>query len=204
MKRLLPYRSYNEPDVINMFALVDSQVNDSTTGVGSGDDGVFVKVASGDANADVDFSSNAFLGKTDYPHVYDNMYPSNPLRCEVASSGDTNILGVTLSETVKNDEHGQSLLHNKRKREAIHAVLPGQSVPILTKGIITLGAGALDGALVVGKKFKISTTSPGKVTSAEVGDADAIGSVIAVGTRTSQTDITDKFAGNFAIVRLGN
>lgn len=203
MKRLLPYRTYNEPDVINMFALVDAQANDRTTTVGSGDDGVFVKVQTGNLNLDVDFSQNDFLGKTDYPHVYDNMYPSNPLRCEAATSGDTNILGITLSETVKNDEHGQSLLFNKHKREAIHAVVPGQTVPILSRGVVMLGAGALEAALVVGKKFKISTTLPGKVVSCENNDADAIGAVLGAGTRTAQTDIADKFAGAFALVRIG-
>jgi len=46
-KRLLPFRQYNEHDVINMFALEDASVNENITGFGSGDAGVFVKVSAG-------------------------------------------------------------------------------------------------------------------------------------------------------------
>ena len=38
--RLLPFRQYDDQDVINMYALADAAVNDNVTGVGSGDAGV--------------------------------------------------------------------------------------------------------------------------------------------------------------------
>ena len=54
MHKLRPFRQYDEQDVINLFALANSDVLESTTGVGSGDNGVFVKVSDGNFNQDVE------------------------------------------------------------------------------------------------------------------------------------------------------
>ena len=56
--RLLPFRQYAEQDVINMFALQSDNINQITTGAGSGDAGVWVKVTQG--------------GLNDGPTTYDN------------------------------------------------------------------------------------------------------------------------------------
>lgn len=200
--RLLPFRQYDDNDVINMYALVDAAINDNVTGVGSGDAGVFVKVASGNFDLDpVSYGSNSYLGKTDYPFVGANQYPSVNLKVTPAASGDlTNVLGLTLRQTAKYDENGEKLLYYRQKAEELMCVLPGQAVPVATRGMFSLGANALDGTLTVGNAFKLSANA-GKVTGCLHTDAGKIGLVLGTGSRTSQTT-TDAFAGNFAIVGL--
>ena len=45
--RLLPFRQYDEQDVVNIFALTNGEVLESTTGDGAGSNGVFVVEAPG-------------------------------------------------------------------------------------------------------------------------------------------------------------
>ena len=78
MKRLLPGRQYDEQDVINGFALLESEINPATTDTGLGDEGVFVKVNVNDLDADVTYENDSLLGKSDYPHVFNQLYPKNP------------------------------------------------------------------------------------------------------------------------------
>jgi len=200
--RLLPFRQYDDNDVINMYALADAAINDNVTGVGSGDAGVFVKVSAGKFDLDpVSYGSNSYLGKTDYPFVGANQYPSVNLKVTPAASGDlTNVLGLTLRQTAKFDENGEKLLYYRQKAEELMCVLPGQAVPVATRGMFSLGANALDGVLTVGSGFKLSANA-GKVTGCAHSDAGKIGLVLGTGSRTSQTT-TDAFAGNFAIVGL--
>lgn len=200
--RLLPFRQYDDNDVINMYALADAAINDNVTGVGSGDAGVFVKVSAGNFDLDpVTYATNSYLGKTDYPFVGANQYPSVNLKVTPAASGDlTNVLGLTLRQTAKFDENGEKLLYYRQKAEELMCVLPGQAVPVATRGMFSLGANALDGTLTVGGAFKLSANA-GKVTGCLHSDAGKIGLVLGTGSRTSQTT-TDAFAGNFAIVGL--
>lgn len=206
--RLLPFRQYDDQDVINMYALVDAAVNESVTGVGSGDAGVFVKVSAGNFDLDpVTYASNSYLGKTDYPFVGANSYPSVNLKVTPAASGDTtNCLGITLRQTAKTDENGEKLLYYRQKAEELMCVLPGQSVPVATRGIFSLGKNAFGGGTVtgnnlfVGSGVKLSATQ-GNITGCLHSDAGKIGVVLGTGTRTSQTT-TDQFAGDFVVIGL--
>lgn len=122
--RILPFRQYDENDVINLFALNSTYVNESTTGSSNGDAGVFVTVDTADFNADpVTYAADSYLGKTDYPFVGRNQYPSVSLKCKPATSGDA-LLGITLRQTAKNDENGEKLLYYPQKAEELMAVLP--------------------------------------------------------------------------------
>ncbi len=200
--RLLPFRQYDDNDVVNLYALADAAVNENVTGVGSGDAGVFVKVSEGNFDLDpVSYATNSYLGKTDYPFVGANQYPSVNLKITPAASGDlTNCLGLTLRQTAKFDENGEKLLYYRQKAEELMCVLPGQAVPVATRGVFSLGANALDGTLTVGNAFKLSANA-GKVTGCLHTDAGKLGTVLGTGTRTSQST-TDQFAGNFAVVGL--
>ena len=201
--RLLPFRQYNEFDVVNMYALVDAGVNDSTTGVGTGDAGVFVKISDGNFDNDpVSYASDSYLGKTDYPHIGVNQYPKVNLKVTPAASGDlTNCLGLTLRQTAKTDENGEKLIYYRQKAEELMCVLPGQAVPVATRGIFSLAANAIDGTLTVGSGFKLSANG-GKITGCAHSDAGKLGLVLGTGSRTSLTSVTDQFAGNFAIIGL--
>ena len=204
--RLLPFRQYNEHDVVNIFALQNADVLESTTGDGKGSNGVFVKVTEQGGNFDQDvitYGSNSYLGKTDYPFVGGNMYPTNPLEVAAATSGQIP-LGLTLNQTAKTDENGEKLLYNTTKKEELQAVLPGQTVPVATKGIFTLSANAIEGGaasvFTIGDGFEVA--GDGTIGPATVGSAESIGMVLGTGSRSSAT-VTDQFAGDYVIVKLG-
>lgn len=203
--RLLPFRQYNEQDVVNVFALQNADVLESTTGDGKGSNGVFVKVTDGNFDQDViTYGSNSYLGKTDYPFVGGDMYPTNPLEVAAAASGEIP-LGLTLNQTAKTDENGEKLLYNATKKEELQAVLPGQSVPVATKGIFTLSANAIEGGaasvFTIGDGFEVA--GDGTVGPATVGSAASLGMVLGTGSRSSQGGLTDQFAGDYVIVKLG-
>jgi len=206
--RLLPFRQYDDNDVVNMYALVDAAINESVTGVGSGDAGVFVKVSAGNFDLDpVSYATNSYLGKTDYPFVGANQYPSVNLKVTPAASGDlTNCLGLTLRQTAKTDENGEKLLYYRQKAEELMCVLPGQAVPVATRGIFSLGKNAFGGGtltgnnLYVGSGIKLSATQ-GNITGCTMSDAGKIGIVLGTGTRTSQST-PDQFAGDFVVIGL--
>ena len=84
--RLLPFRQYDEQDVVNIFALKNADVLESTTGDGAGSNGVFVTVSDGNFDQDViTYGSNSYLGKTDYPFVGADMDQGDFCRtCPVA------------------------------------------------------------------------------------------------------------------------
>jgi hypothetical protein len=202
--RLLPFRQYNEHDVVNLFTLDDNCELDSTTGDGAGSNGVFVKISSGDFNQDtVKYTSNNYLGNTDYPFIGGDMYPVNPLKVRPANSGEIP-LGLTLNQTAKTDENGEKLLYNATKREELQAVLIGQTVPVATKGVFTLSKNAIApgaAAFTVGGGFEIA--AGGEIGPAAVGSASSLGMVLGTGSRVSQGGLTDQFAGDYVIVKLG-
>ena len=199
--RLLPFRQYDEQDVINLYALGDAAL-ESTTGDGKGSNGVFVKVSNGDFNQEaIEYGVNSYLGNEAYPHVGAGMYPSNPLTVAATASGEFPI-GLTLNQTAKADENGEKLLYNTTKKEELQAVLPGQTVPVATKGIFTLSAAATGGnPLTLGGGFEAQ--ADGKVGGCSAGFSGSLGTVIGTGSRSSNAGITDQFAGDYFIVKLG-
>jgi len=93
---------------------------------------------------------DSLLGKTDYPHVGRNIYPQTALSVTgVGSSGDA-CIGVTLRQTVARDELGENLLYNQVKKDELFGVLPGEAVPVLSKGRYYAVANA---ALAVGDEI---------------------------------------------------
>jgi hypothetical protein len=203
--RILPFRQYSDHDVVNMYAVVSADVLTSTTDTGAGDAGVFVKVSDGNFDNDpVTYQTNSYLGKTDYPFVgTQDMYPEVNLKITGAVSGELPI-GMTLYQTAKNDENGEKLLYNPQKQEELQAMLPGQAVPVATKGIFTLAASAFDGGVASyapGKGIKISNSNAGKLTNALRADGiHVFGHVLGTGTRTSVGPTTDQFAGDYIVV----
>lgn len=206
--RILPFRQYNETDVINMFALDAAYVNESTTGSSNGDAGVFVTIpaAGGDLNKDpisyTDNQYNNYLGKTDYPFVGANSYPSVSLKIKPATSGEA-LLGLTLRQTAKFDENGEKLLYYPQKREELQCVLPGQAVPVATRGVFTLASTAVNGTLTVGAGFALSSGVSGTITGCTLTNPARLGIVLGTGSRTSPTSLADQLAGNYAMIALG-
>ena len=214
--RILPFRQYSDHDVVNMYAVIGSDVLTSTTDTGAGDAGVFVKVSDGNFDNDpVTYQTNSYLGKTDYPFVgTTDMYPEVNLKI-TGAKGEDHALGLTLYQTAKNDENGEKLLYNPQKQEELQTMLPGQAVPVATKGIFTLAAAAFDGPIASyapGNRIKLSAVTAGKVTgfatiakaAMTTGDLFAedkvFGHVLGTGVRASAGPTTDQFAGNYIVV----
>lgn len=211
--RLLPFRQYDENDVINIFALNSDAVLANTTDDGSGSNGVFVKVSDGNFDQDViTYASNSYLGKTDYPFAASEMYPSNPLTVTPAVSGDIP-LGITLNQTAKADENGEKLLYNPTKKEELQAVLPGQTVPVATKGIFTFSSNAFNGPVAsysLGGTVQIDFATAGTVTGGDKALSDPtsgdFGVIIGTGSRNGGSGIgastADQFSGEFLILKI--
>ena len=207
--RTLPFRQYNESDVINMFALGTEYINNAVTDSGYGDAGVVVTVESGNLNLGpviYDSTFDSYLGKTDYPHVGVNQYPRVPLTVKPATSGN-GLLGMTLLQTAKYDENGEKLLYYRQKAEDLMCLLPGQAVPIATRGMFSLTDAAYVGAVGIGSGLKLASGVSGKLTGCAYTDVNKVATVFATGSRTPSTSVSDQFAGtgtgNFAIVGLG-
>lgn len=152
--RLLPFRQYDENDIVNLFALDANSVGGgglkaiqpSTDDINA--DGVLVSVTNGNMGGEHDpvdvvsmAEDNRFMASYNSP-VGRNPYPTNPLKIAPAASG-ARPLGVTLNQTLAVDENGESLLFNPVKKDELQAVLSGQTVPVLGKGIITVTSAAM-------------------------------------------------------------
>ena len=211
--RLLPFRQYDENDVINIFSLNTDAALANSSDDGSGSNGVFVKVSNGNFDQDViTYSNDSYLGKTDFPVVGSDMYPSNPLTITPAVSGDIP-LGITLNQTAKADENGEKLLYNPTKKEELQAVLPGQSVPVATKGIFTFSSNAFNGPVAgytIGSTVQIDFATAGTITGGDgalaAGTSGDFGIVIGTGSRnggSGTAPVADQFSGEFLVLKIG-
>lgn len=208
--RLLPFRQYSDNDVINLYANQDVDESPSTNGNGSA--GVLVKVLSGNMNKDIhDLIDSSYLGKTDYPFLGADKYPTVPLRCKAATTG-TAVIGVTLRQTVKNDENGEKLIYNPVKRDELQAVLSGQAVPVASKGLFTFDEAAYEkDANFAPGNLAVVSANEGKMTGVSHEDLanstySVVGTILGTGNRTSQMGKSDQFAGTgtaqYALVQL--
>jgi hypothetical protein len=190
---------------VNLYALENNLVLDATTGTGGGDAGVFVKVSAGNFDADpITYQTNSYLGDTSFPFLGGtDMYPEVNLKITGSTSGEIP-LGLTLYQTAKNDENGEKLLYNPTKQTELQALLPGQAVPVLTKGIVTLSSDAFDGTLAeyaIGTGIRTSLTTAGKITGAFRADGRHVfGHVIGTGVRANVGNTTDQFSGEYMVV----
>lgn len=202
-KRILPYRDYSEHDVVNLFSLDVSSATLSsfvTSGSGDFDAGVVVQVAAGalpgDAPSTLSTSGNLrdYLGASfSGSHIGFNAYPSNGMTIAPADADTADkALGITLRETLAFDENGEKMLYYKQKLDEAQGVLPGQTVPVLTKGMVLLTATAFESAPSLNDNLVISSVA-GKLAAAGTSGAGTavVGKVIATGTDTS--DSSTKF-----------
>ena len=192
--RLLPFRQYDENDVINLFANATADTKPSTNGDGSA--GVFVSIQAGNFSKDpITYVDRTELGAS-YSHTK-NQYPEVQLKVVAApvASKAGEVIGVTLKQTLEQDENGEKLLYNPVKKDEIQAVLSGQAVPIATRGVFTLTSDAVEGAFPStapspGQACIMSPVNAGKVSGIAfdslVGDYSAtMGSFVPTGTEYS-------------------
>jgi len=194
MKRLYPLRDINEHDVVNFFAR--TSVNNQNTDTGDGDSGVIVAISSGNLDQDpVTFSSNGYLGKTDYAYVGRNQYPEVPHKLATAGTGD-NALGITLREVALYDENNEKYLYYPQKATENQIVLSGQAEPVLTRGFVTLDDSAFLSTIPAVNTNLVVASGGGKFDAEGAGGAGTtvVGKVLATGSRVAG-DTADYFAG---------
>jgi hypothetical protein len=147
--RLLPFRQYDENDVINLFANDVADAKPATNGNGSA--GVFVSIGAVDGRGGGNFTTDPvnYIDRTELGasvgHTK-NQYPEVQLKVTAANAGAKagEVIGVTLKQTIETDENGEKLLYNPVKKDELQAVLSGQACPVATRGIFTLTADAID------------------------------------------------------------
>ena len=133
MSQLKPFRQYDEHDVINLFTF------NGTTGTNGilSDAGALMKVADNTgwvASSDqVDLAGNSgglsLTGKV--------LSTTWSLTAKVALAGATDQpIGMALVAMRDEDENGEKLIYNPRKAVEMGVVVPGQSIPLLTRGLV--------------------------------------------------------------------
>jgi len=168
----------------------------------------------------IQYETNSYLGKTDYPFIGRDQYPVVPLKVAAADT-TTACVGITLLQTAQYDENNEKLLYYPQKQLETQSVLSGQAVPVLTKGIVSLpaGAGSLPNATVgdltdfaPGNWLVIDDVTDGKVSGVAQNDSDwtltgadgsaaylanrqKVGQVLGTGIRQNRGVSTDQFAG---------
>lgn len=187
-KRILPYRDYSEHDVVNLFSLEvgggDTLTDWVEDGSGKWDSGVVVSVSAGALPGEVselraessdklrDYLGASFNGA----HIGFNGYPANGMTVAPATAGSRG-LGITLRETLAYDENGEKLLYYKQKLDEAQAVLPGQTVPVLTRGLVLLAANAFFDVPLLNAELEVK--AGGKLGTK--GSGEVVGTVIAIG-----------------------
>ena len=204
-KRILPYRDYSEHDVINGFSLDTANSTLSTwvpnnTSNSEHDAGVVVCVSAGSLPGDspahqkdsgdklrdylgASFSS-ASIGYSSYP--YNDMLV-------VPASGQAPALGITLRESLAFDENGEKMLYYPQKLDEAQGVLPGHSVPVLTKGTVLLNEDAFTSLPDLGNTLEIGDFGgEGQLKPTTSISDNSVGHVLATG-KNSDDDGKSKF-----------
>ena len=197
-KRILPYRDYSEHEVLNIFSLDvdagDNLADWKTSGPGGKwDSGLVVSVKAGALPGEVpsELATAAGGNLRDYlgadfanAHIGFNGYPAVGMTVEPAADGDRGI-GITLRETLAYDENGEKLLYYKQKLDESYGVLPGQAVPILTRGTVLLHEDAFAAAPGLGDELETAANGELKTLAGGI----SIGQVLAIGQESDNTAV---------------
>lgn len=154
-----PLRDYDPHDVINLYAYT----GDSLT------KGNFVAITRG---YDTDVEPNNVHGQAgaSYTNVYSPRWSITP-RVGIAYSGNSiSPLGMTLRTVVETDENGNKLLYDRQKQDELQAILSGQAVPILTKGLVLYSG--IQGATAITAGIPLYVAGPGVIGA---GGLDTVG-----------------------------
>ncbi len=173
--QLRPFRDYDEHDVLNLFAY-------DTTGLVAGSisitKGSLVKIATGWKNYD---SGVELGGGIEFIGGAGTLQPTNVVsqrygvtaKVVTSTTGETPI-GMMLYDVKDVDENGELLKYNPRKAAEMQAVIPGQAVPVVTRGIFlvqgVLGSPTAGGVAYAGGTGQItSSTGIGGVANVVIG-----------------------------------
>ena len=216
-KRILPFRDYSEHEVLNLYSLATSAEpigdNDAVevtltawkqdAAVGQDNDaGVVVAVKGGilpgDSPSQAEQAASSagelrdYLGSShggqNVSHIGYSAYPHNNMTVE-AASGQSPAIGITLKETLAYDENMEKMLYYPQKLDEAQGVLPGQSVPILTRGLVLLDKNCFTAQPTLGQGLTVDAgddrvANKGLLVPATASSAD-VGTVIATGAASN-------------------
>ena len=181
---LRPFRDYDEHNVINLFAYSGSLPVKK---------GTFVKIVPSTEGHEGWKATDElqFLGDVgaNVTNTVSDRYGVNAKITDAVNTDEDNALGMLLYDVKETDENGEKLIYNPRKAAEMQAVVSGQAVPVLTKGIVlysgnltsggansvTAGAKIYADALYEGELSASATESTGSAAQIQVGTA--LGSV---------------------------
>ena len=147
---LKPFRSYDEHDVVNLFALDFNTVDLNADPSVKIQKGVLVTVQdNGWRNTDEALDSHGLGGATSTSAPGKSFANTVSLRygttARVAPTKTTEVpLGITLWDMAERDENGEKLLYHPRKAAEMQAIISGQSVPIATRGVFLYSGATLN------------------------------------------------------------
>jgi hypothetical protein len=159
--RFYPLHDYSEHNVVNLYSLLTN----------SGLAGALVKISTGTANpANADGWSNTTVG-TNIASTASFRYESK-MKVLHTASGDTrfNALGLTLYSTLEQDENGILLKYNTPRAKEIGAVVSGEAVPIVTKGVFGIWGNYIDtskGSVQPGNLVCVSRSGDGLLAAVD-------------------------------------
>ncbi len=161
MATLRPFRDYDEKDVINLFSLQTGATLPVLKGT-------MVKLHTTGWQSDQELSLLGDVG-TSVTNVTSQRYG---VAANVDLCGATDMpLGMLLHDVRSTDENGELLKFNPRKAAEMEAVIEGQAVPIVTKGIFLMkdiaGSAPTVGAKIYAAASGEITTTAG--SSVEIG-----------------------------------
>jgi hypothetical protein len=183
---LRPFRDYSEHDVVNLFTYSGQQNANgviATAGtvvkvIGNGFQPIVASTTPGGTGflgaVPVDLAGLVGAG---FANTVSDRYALTA-KVTAATSGDA-ALGITLLSTQELDENGEKLVFNPRKAAEKNVVVSGQSVPVLTKGVVVysgdeigsaaVGAGVYLSNLNVGELSTVNSTAGGATPGNKVG-----------------------------------
>lgn len=128
---LLPFRDYDEHDVINLFAF-----NGELT------KGHIVAISAGWANTD-EMDNDGSVGAS-FTNTVSDRYG---VKATVVAASNTSAqaIGMTLYDVKETDENGEKLVFNPRKAAEMEIALSGQAVPIVSRGVFLYDGSVLAG-----------------------------------------------------------
>jgi len=130
MATLRPFRDYDEKDVINLFAW---------SGAVPTNRGTVVKIQRGYLATDTSPTMIGAVGAS-YNNTVSQLWGAYA-KVAAAGAGEA-ALGILLKDVRETDENGEALKFNPVKLGEMDAVLSGQAVPVVTRGIFLYsGAG---------------------------------------------------------------
>tara|TARA_B110000483_G_scaffold158469_1_gene188035 strand:+ start:159 stop:845 length:687 start_codon:yes stop_codon:yes gene_type:complete len=210
MHKLLPFRQYDEKDVLNLFQLeLGSTTLTSLVPGGTASGGMTTKefwsgTAVGPATSNditkadpggqhgtspVNAPYLGAIGSGDQGHAsqYGSIYPVAPMSVEsITNATRDTIMGVTLKPTLAYDENGEKLLYYNQKKDELQCSTPGETVPVVSRGVFTVTSDFLANPTTAAVGDSLVPGVGGVFTSVAATQSGTVnsGMILAVGDRS--------------------